>query len=265
VFVVRYGSVTIAPMDENPIGIEVKNLTKRYSARPGAPFALKNLSFQVPMGKICCFLGPNGSGKTTLLKILAGLVKPSSGSISILGLDPVKKRRELDKKIGWMPAEERSGFYGRLTGKQNLQFFAALYQVPPGEFDRILGNLSLRIGIKDEVDLMMLKASAGERQKLGLVRTLFHNPLVLLLDEPLRNLDPHTLLRLRRFIKFHLAHVMKKTILLSTHLLEEARKMADIIIFLKAGEIVKSIETHFLEKELKKTTLEKYYLKVIDG
>src|SRR5437899_96001 len=114
-------------MEPDPIAIHIQNLTKRYSKKRAAVESLKNISLEVPLGQIWCLLGPNGSGKTTLLKILAGLLQPSGGSISILGIDPQKNPREARAKVGWMPAEERSGLYGRLTGRQNLEFFAALY------------------------------------------------------------------------------------------------------------------------------------------
>src|SRR4051812_28483638 len=105
-------------MEESPIAIQIDNLTKRYSHSPKAAPALKNISIKIPLGQIWCLLGPNGSGKTTLLKILAGLLKPTEGSISIMGIDPMKEPLEVKSHVGWMPAEERSGFYGRLTGKQ---------------------------------------------------------------------------------------------------------------------------------------------------
>src|SRR5438552_3472800 len=125
-------------MEPDPIAIHIQNLTKRYSKKKNAIESLKNLSLEIPLGQIWCLLGPNGSGKTTLLKILAGLLEPTSGTLSILGTDPRKNSREARAKIGWMPAEERSGLYGRLSGRQNLEFFAALQEVPKKEVDRLI-------------------------------------------------------------------------------------------------------------------------------
>jgi ABC-type multidrug transport system ATPase subunit len=251
-------------MEEHPIAIEVKNLSKRYGSK--GPESLSDISFQVPMGQICCLLGPNGSGKTTLLKTLAGLLKPTSGQFTVAGFDPLKNSRKYKSEIGWMPAEEKSGFYGRLTGRQNLMFFGTLQGMEEKEMDRVIGNISLQLGIdlNKELDQTVLKISSGAKQKLGLARALLHNPSILLLDEPTRNLDPHTTLRFRRLIKNQLTRNQKKTVLLSTHILEEARKLADILLIIKDGKIVRSMDEREMEKELKKSTLEEVYMKIVD-
>src|SRR5688500_3419708 len=120
-------------MEEVPIAIKVSNLSKRYPGQPADSFALQDINFEIPLGKIVCLLGPNGSGKTTLLKILSGLVEATSGAIAIMGHDTKKEPVFCRSQIGWMPAEERSTFYGRITGRQNLDFFAALHNVSPAD------------------------------------------------------------------------------------------------------------------------------------
>lgn len=251
-------------MEEKPIVLNVQNLSKRYGSKTKGVDILKNISFQVRLGQICCLLGPNGSGKTTLLKTLAGLLQPTSGTISINDIDPAKNPREARAEIGWMPAEERSGFYGRLTGRQNLMFFGALQGIPLKEMERVMGNLALQIDLNEELDKTMLKVSTGAKQKIGLARALLHEPSVLLLDEPVRNLDPHAIVRFRRLLKDHLTRKQSKTILLSTHLLEEARRTADMILIIREGQIIKSIENRELESQLRNTTLEDLYMKTID-
>lgn len=252
-------------MDELPITLKVENLTKRYGTASKSVETLKDVSFQVRLGQICCLLGPNGSGKTTLLKTLAGLLQPTSGSISINGIDPNQDPLGARAKIGWMPSEEKSGFYGRLTGRQNLMFFGVLQGLLPVDMERLIGNLALQIGFGEELDKSMLQISSGAKQKISLARALLHNPPVLLLDEPIRNLDPHTVLRFRQLLKNHLARNQNRTILLSTHLLDEARRLADIILILFEGRVLKAIEAKDLDHELKSRTLEEYYLKVVDG
>jgi ABC-type multidrug transport system ATPase subunit len=252
-------------MEDAPIAIQISNLSKRYPGQPADTFALKDVSLEVPVGKIVCLLGPNGSGKTTLLKIISGLVHPTSGSLSIMGHDMSKDPDAARGQIGWMPAEERSTFYGRMTGRQNLDFFAALHQVSQAELDRIVGNLALQIGLGDELDVMMLKTSGGARQKVAVARALLHNPSVLVLDEPLRNLDPHTLKRFRRLLKDHLTRIQKKAVILSTHQLEEARRVADIIVIIKNGTIIHTVGGRDIDKELQDTTVEDFYLKTIDA
>lgn len=246
--------------EDQPVAIEVQNLSKKYGSRD----VLKNLSFKIPMGKVCCLLGPNGSGKTTLLKILAGLLEPTEGSIMIHGIDRMEDPRSARGDIGWMPAEERSGLYGRLTGRQNLKFFGLLHGLSTEEMTRQIGNVALQIGMEDELDLNLQKVSSGMKQKVAMARALIHNPPVLLLDEPIRNLDPQTTVRFRRLLKDHLTRIQQKTVLLSTHLLEEARRVADMIMIMRKGEIVKTIEGLDLEAELKSATLEEIYLKAIE-
>lgn len=252
-------------MDDVPIAIRVHELSKRYPGQPTDSFALKDISFEVPIGKIVCLLGPNGSGKTTLLKILSGLVQANTGSITIMGHDAKKEPVFCRSQIGWMPAEERSTFYGRISGRQNLDFFAALHKVSQVELDRIVGNLALQIGLGDELDRMMLRTSGGARQKVALARALLHNPAVLILDEPLRNLDPHTLKRFRRLLRDHLTRGQKKTVILSTHQLDEARRVADILMIIKDGQIIRTLEGREIEKELRDTSLEDFYLKTVDA
>lgn len=252
-------------MEEHPISLDVQNLSKRYGSSSKTVESLKNISFQVRLGQICCLLGPNGSGKTTLLKTIAGLLEPSGGSIQVSGVDAIKNPLESRAKIGWMPAEERSGFYGRLTGRQNLNFFGVLQGLPLKEIERIIGNLSLQIGLNDDLDKTMLKMSTGTKQKIGLARALLHNPSVLLLDEPMRNLDPHTMVRFRRLLRDHLTRKQHKTILLSTHLLEEARRVADMVLIIRDGEVIRALENRELETELRDTTLEEIYMKAIDS
>lgn len=249
-------------MEETPIAVHVANLTKRY-ARATQP-ALADISFDIPAGKIWCLLGPNGSGKTTLLKILAGLLTSNEGTISLLGTDPAKDPLVARAKVGWMPAEERSGFYGRLTPRQNLHFFGALQGLTKEEAGKTVGDLAFLMDFNEDVDKMVLKTSAGARQKFGLARALLHDPSILLLDEPMRNLDPHAVMRFRRLIRDHLVRKTKKTVLLSTHQLEEARKIADHILIIKDGHIIKSLDSKHLEAEIKNKSLEEYYLKTVE-
>jgi len=250
-------------MEERAIAIEVENLSKEYTPHKGKK-ALNNVSFQVPIGKILCLLGPNGSGKTTLLKILAGLLAPTSGKILIFGRDPKENPSLTRSQLGWMPADEKSGFYGRLTGMQNLNFFSTFYDLTPSVRDRHIGNLALQLDLTGELEQMVLKLSSGTKQKAGLLRALLHNPPILLLDEPFRHLDPHGTQRLRRLLKDHITRNQKKTVVLSTHQLEEARKIADSIIFLKEGEVISEISAHELKEKLQTASLEEFYLKTVD-
>lgn len=252
-------------MDEHPVAVSVHDLTKTYGSGAAAIESLKELSFEIPLGKVCVLLGPNGSGKTTLLKVLAGLLRPNLGAFSITAVDGVKEPRLARQKIGWMPAEERSGFYGRLTGRQNLHFFGKLQGLPAAEISRMIGNLALQIGIGEEIDRPILSTSTGAKQKIALARALLHNPPVLLLDEPTRNLDPHTVIRFRRLLRDHLTRKQKKTVLLSTHQLEEARKIADMILLISKGRLVRLLQGREIEQAFAGSTAEEFYLRTVES
>lgn len=251
-------------MEDTPLAVQVEHLSKRYSKSADSSFSLSDINFTIPVGKIWCLLGPNGSGKTTLLKILAGLLTANEGDITLLGTNLNKNPIVGRTKVGWMPAEERSGFYGRLTPRQNLQFFGALQGLTPAEAGKTIGDLAFLMDFNDDVDRMVLKTSSGARQKFGLARALLHNPPILLLDEPMRNLDPHAVMRFRRLIRDHLVRKTKKTVLLSTHQLEEAHRIADHILILKDGKIIKSLDSKQLEIEIKNKTVEEFYLKTVE-
>lgn len=252
-------------MEPNAVAIEIQGLTKTFVRGHQAQKALKNINLQIYMGQICCILGPNGSGKTTLLKILAGLLTPSEGEVRIMGHSITSDPEQLRKNIGWMPAEERSGFYGRLTGRQNLDFFGALYGVEKKEIDRMVGNLGFILNFDNDIDKAVLQTSSGARQKVAIARALIHNPAVLLLDEPLRNLDPHAIKRFRRLLRDHLTRNEKKTVLLSSHQLDEVRRLADHYVIINEGEVALSLSARELDSKLKGSTLEDLYLKIVDG
>lgn len=251
-------------MDETPVAVEIQNLTKIYPDSPAPKIALNDVSLHAPLGQIVCLLGPNGSGKTTLLKILAGLLSPTSGTVRLMGSDIAEYPHLARKKVGWLPADERSGFYGRLTGKENLNFFGALHGQRTAKMGRTVGNLSILLGIGGELNQQILRLSGGERQKISLARALLHDPPVLLLDEPFRNLDPHTVVRFRRLLKDHLAKVQKKSILLSTHQLDEAKRLADVIVILHKGRVLRTFTHRELLHETKSGSVEEMYLKLID-
>lgn len=252
-------------MDDQATAISIKNLVKKYSSSPQAIPSLDDVSFDVPLGKVCVLLGPNGSGKTTLLKVLAGLLRPTTGGFMIGSVDGTSDPRSARSKIGWMPAEERAGLYGRLTGRQNLAFFGALQNIRGEELDRVVGNLAIQIGIGEELDKPVLQTSTGAKQKIALMRALLHNPPVLLLDEPTRNLDPHTVLRFRRLISDHLTRKQKRTVILSTHQLEEARRVADVIVIISRGKLVRRLEGRELESAFQGKSAEEFYLKAVDN
>ncbi len=214
--------------------LEVRHISKYFKARIRTR-ALDDVSFSLERGTILGILGPNGAGKTTLLKIISTLILPEEGSVSVngyvLGEDDLKIRQ----CAGFASSSERS-FYWRLTGRQNLEFFAALYGLSrtraKNRIEELFGLFEV-----DYQDKRFDSYSAGMQQKFSLIRALLHDPVLLLLDEPTRSLDYTAALSLRNFIKERLSLTQRKTILFTTHNMEEAMDFADTLMILHKGKV----------------------------
>jgi ABC-2 type transport system ATP-binding protein len=199
--------------------------------------ALDGVNLQVGQGEIVGLLGPNGAGKTTLLKILCTLLLPTDGRAAVNGHDVVQAPRSVRRAVGYCLDTERS-FYHRLTGRQNLAFFAALNnlgsQQTPARIAEVLGM----VGLNGAAGEPFMTYSKGMQQKLGLARALLTDPAVLLLDEPTKSLDPGAAGEFRRFLRSILMGRLGKTILLVTHSLEEARLCCDRLAIMHQGRII---------------------------
>ena len=217
--------------NNNPI-IQCHGLYKSYHHHP----ILENIHFNVQKGRIFTLLGPNGAGKTTLIKILATLIPPTKGSVSILGYDMVKKPECVREKIGLVLSEARS-FYWRLTALQNMEFFGALYGIDRRTCKDRMEMLLHKLGQDNLATIQIQNCSTGMRQILSIVRGLLHDPQILLLDEPTRSLSPETADQVCRLIK-NMAHTLGKTVLMSTHNLEESKRLADRIAIIRSGRMV---------------------------
>jgi len=215
------------------------SLWKAASAAQRSPkVALDNVTFAIEHGEIVGLVGANGAGKTTLLKVLATLVLPTSGQARVNGYNVVKEEHAVKRQIGLVTGEERS-FYWRLTGRQNLAFFAALYGLPSQEARARISELCDLLGTVD-LDRRVQTYSAGMKQRLALVRALLHNPPILLLDEPTKSLDPPTAQRLRAFLRERTDHPHPKTVVLATHNLTEAELLSDRIVLLHQGRCIRA-------------------------
>jgi ABC-2 type transport system ATP-binding protein len=228
--------------------IETVNLTKRfpkpkrYRDLVFRPFtteettALDNISIRVSKGEIIGLLGPNGSGKTTLLKILSALVFPTEGRALVNGRDVVRQEMQIKKDIGFVISDERS-FYWRLTGKQNLRFFAVLNNIPHASIASRISRLVNLVGLEKDINTPFHHYSSGTKQKLAIARGLLAEPKILLLDEPTRNLDSIIAQKLRRFIKEVICQEMKKTVFIATNNLLEAEELCDHIAVIQNGQM----------------------------
>jgi len=213
--------------------IIVENISKTYRVPSILPWkksrttsALKDVSFSCPTGTITCLLGPNGAGKTTMLKIMAGLVFPDSGTFSFSGAT-----------IGLATPNDRS-FYWRLTGRQNLEFFASLHGFTGNRKKMQVIRLLEETGLITEADKPFRLYSSGMKQRLLLARALMGDPGILLLDEPTTHIDPLARREIHEFISDNLLKRRGTSILLCTHDLDEAEGLADHLVLLDRGSIV---------------------------
>ena len=228
--------------------IEARDLVKRYPKtrrfrdmalrRPKEHAeALRGVTLSVPRGQVHGLLGANGAGKTTLLKILATLVMPTSGTASIAGEDVVASPARARERLGFVVAEERS-FYWRLSGRDNLLFFAALQDLAGEERARRVDEVLDVVGLQEQARQPYREYSSGMRQRLSIARGLLSQPEILLMDEPTRALDPPSAHWIRRFVRERLANERGTTVLVATHDLLEAETTCDALSLVEGGLIV---------------------------
>jgi len=219
--------------------IRIHNLTKAYpKARDGrgSPVtAVDRVCLTIDRGEVFALLGPNGAGKTTLVKILSTLIVPTCGMATVNGYDILTQSSRVRASIGFSPGGERS-FYFRLTGRQNLEFFGALQGLRPPLLHRRISEVLDRLGLGEEADKRFMKYSSGMRRKLGIARALLTDPPVLLLDEPTASVDPASARHIREHIRELKAQ--GRTILLTTHNMDEAERISDRIGILNKGRLI---------------------------
>lgn len=213
------------------MSIKVKKVSKSY----GTQKALNEISFEIKKGEVVGFLGPNGAGKSTLMKILTGSIKPTSGHVKVADFDidehPIKAKR----KIGYLP--EHNPLYHEMYVKEYLNFSADIH----GVSHELVAEVIKKTGLANEQQKLIGALSKGYRQRVGLAQALIHQPEVLILDEPSTGLDPNQLVDMRSLIR---EIGKERTVMLSTHILQEIEAICDRIIIMNKGQIVadKSIE-----------------------
>jgi ABC-2 type transport system ATP-binding protein len=197
--------------------------------------AVKSIDLTVERGEIFGVLGPNGAGKTTTLRMLATLLEPTSGDVRVLGIDVRRRPRDVRRQLGAMLSGERS-LYWKLTARENLEYFAALYHVPPREQRARIGASLAAVQLVDRADDYVERYSTGMRQRLALARALLPDPPLVILDEPTVGLDPQAARDLRDRVRE--LKRQGRTVLLTTHYMEEADQLCDRIAIIDHGEIV---------------------------
>lgn len=211
------------------MSIKVSQLSKIY----GKQKAVNDISFEVNKGDILGFLGPNGAGKSTTMKIATGFIPPSSGSIEIEGLDATLNPKDTRGKIGYLP--EHNPLYLDMYVKEFLQFSGEVQKLKKVFLKSRVEELISLCGLTKEQHKRIGQLSKGYRQRVGLAQALLHDPSVLILDEPTTGLDPNQLVEIRNLIK----QISKdKTVILSTHIMQEVRALCNRVVIINNGEIV---------------------------
>ena len=214
-------------MNEQIKVIEIKNLSKRFNNLT----AVDELNLNVYQGDVFGFLGPNGAGKSTTIRMLLTLIKPDSGSIKIFGKDLQKERLEILKNVGSIV--EKPDFYGYLSAYKNLEILGRISRIEVSK-NLIMKNLEI-VGLASRYKSKVKTFSHGMKQRLGIAQALLHNPELIILDEPTTGLDPMGMKEIRDLI-IHLSKDQKKTIFLSSHLLNEVEMVANRMIIINKGK-----------------------------
>jgi len=209
--------------------LETKNLTKRY----GDFTALDDLSIHVDRGQILGFIGPNGAGKTTTIKILVGLSKPTSGSASIAGVNCSENASRIKRLVGYMP--DRFGAYDNMRVHEYLDFFGAIFGIPLGKRKKRIEEVMEITNTKYMQDKYVESLSHGMQQRVGIARTLLHDPEVLILDEPANGLDPKARIEMRQLL-LQLA-AQGKTLIVTSHILPELARICNVVAIVTNGKL----------------------------
>ena len=207
------------------MSIDAQSITKSY----GNQLALNQVSFSAKKGEIIGFLGPNGAGKSTMMKILTGYLIPDEGTVSVAGIDVLSQPINAQLKVGYLP--EQNPLYQDMYVREYLQFQAAIFKAQKEAIEEVIE----KVGLTPEVHKKIGQLSKGYQQRVGIAAAILHNPDVLILDEPTTGLDPNQLQEIRGLIK---ELGKEKTILFSTHIMQEVEAVCDRVIIIKKGELL---------------------------
>jgi ABC-2 type transport system ATP-binding protein len=207
------------------MSIKVTSVSKIYKTQK----ALNAISFSANKGQIIGFLGPNGAGKSTMMKILTGFIKPNSGTVFVNEIDVLQNPLEAQRNIGYLP--EHNPLYTDMYVREYLQFQAAIFKVDKSQIEACIE----KVGLIPEANKKINQLSKGYQQRVGLAAAILHNPKVLILDEPTTGLDPNQLVEIRALIK---ELGKDKTVLFSTHIMQEVEAVCDRVIIIKKGAVL---------------------------
>lgn len=219
--------------------VKVEQLTKTY----GTQQAVNNISFDAEPGKILGFLGPNGAGKSTTMKIITCFIPQTSGTVSVCGYDVMSQSMEVRRQVGYLP--ENNPLYLDMYVKEYLAFVAGLHGMKNPQ--KRIAEMIEKTGLTREQNKHIGELSKGYRQRVGLAQAMLHDPKVLILDEPTSGLDPNQLTEIRKLIK---ELGKEKTVILSSHIMQEVEAICDRVVIINKGELVVNADTKTLQGQV---------------
>lgn len=238
--------------------ISLNNVTKKFDDKT----ATYELNFKINEGEIFGLLGENGAGKTTTLRMLATMLKPTSGNITVCGFDTVKQDSKVRENIGIMFGGE-TGLYDRLTAKENIEYFGMLYDMDKNKLDEQIKKISKILEMDEYIDKRVANFSKGMKQKVAFARTIIHNPKVLLLDEPTSGLDVTAAVQVHEFIKS--CKKEGRTVVFSSHTMSEVEKLCDRVAIIHKGKLIDLDTLDNLRVKYNEENLEKLFTDLIKG
>lgn len=238
--------------------ISLNNVTKKFDDKT----ATYELNFKINEGEIFGLLGENGAGKTTTLRMLATMLKPTSGNITVCGFDTVKQDSKVRENIGIMFGGE-TGLYDRLTAKENIEYFGMLYDMDKNKLDEQIKKISEILEMDEYIDKRVANFSKGMKQKVAFARTIIHNPKVLLLDEPTSGLDVTAAVQVHEFIKS--CKKDGRTVVFSSHTMSEVEKLCDRVAIIHKGKLIDLDTLDNLRVKYNEDNLERLFTDLIKG
>ena len=233
------------------MSLSVKNITKQYKKQ----IAVDDISFEIKSGEIVGFLGPNGAGKSTTMKIISCFIPPTKGTVTVCGFDVSNDDLKVKKKVGYLP--ESNPLYYDMYVIEFLSFIASLHKIN-NKKERIKEMIEM-VGLQNEQHKKIGTLSKGYKQRVGLAQAMIHDPDVLILDEPTSGLDPNQIIEIRELIK---NFGKDKTVLLSTHIMQEVESMCDRVIIINEGKLVADDSVESIKKGNKKANMEDIFKKL---
>lgn len=238
--------------------LEIKNLTKKFKDT----VVVDNISFNVKEGEIVGLLGENGAGKTTTLRMISTMLKITSGEVKVKGYDATEEPDKVRREIGILFGGD-IGLYDRLSGRENIMYFANLFGLSKKEANKRIDKLSKDFGMEDYIDKRVGKFSRGMKQKVSIARSIVHDPSVMLFDEPSTGLDVRATRVIHQFIKQ--CKEDNKTILFSSHSMDEVERLCDRVVIIHKGKIVEQGKIDDLKKKYNNDDLEEVFVSLIGG